>query len=91
MYYVITYDIPDDRRRNKIAKILLDFGSRVQYSVFEASLTDKLYEKMLKRIGKHLEESEDRLIVYHICQKCLGVKETFGSGQVLENKDVYII
>jgi len=29
MLYVISYDIPDDERRLKVAKILLDFGRRV--------------------------------------------------------------
>lgn len=38
MLYTISYDIPDDKRRLKIAKILLDYGPRVQYSVFEAQL-----------------------------------------------------
>ncbi|GAH67947.1 unnamed protein product, partial [marine sediment metagenome] len=32
MFYIISYDIPDDKRRQEIAKILLNFGDRVQYS-----------------------------------------------------------
>ena len=35
MHYTVAYDITDDKRRNKVAKILKDFGKRVQYSVFE--------------------------------------------------------
>ena len=38
MFYVISYDIPDDRRRGQLAKVLKGFGTRVQYSVFEAHL-----------------------------------------------------
>ena len=37
MFYVICYDIPDNRRRNQLAKELKGFGTRVQYSVFEAT------------------------------------------------------
>jgi len=44
MLYVISYDIPDDERRLKVAKILLDFGRRVQYSVFEAHLAGALWK-----------------------------------------------
>ncbi|MEW6376162.1 MAG: CRISPR-associated endonuclease Cas2, partial [Thermodesulfobacteriota bacterium] len=42
MFYVVSYDIPDDQRRIKIAKILEDFGDRVQYSVFECLLEQDL-------------------------------------------------
>ena len=32
--YVIAYDIPDDKRRNNIHKLLLGFGKWTQYSLF---------------------------------------------------------
>jgi CRISPR/Cas system-associated endoribonuclease Cas2 len=35
---VVSYDIPDDRRRLRLAHALKDFGVRVQYSVFECHL-----------------------------------------------------
>ena len=38
MFYVVAYDIRDDRRRTRVAKILEDFGDRAQYSVFEMEL-----------------------------------------------------
>ena len=31
---LIAYDIPDDRRRSRAARVLEGFGDRVQYSVF---------------------------------------------------------
>jgi CRISPR-associated protein Cas2 len=35
---VIAYDISDDKRRSKLAKLLASYGERVQRSVFEAHL-----------------------------------------------------
>ena len=32
--YLIAYDVPDDRRRSRVARVLQEFGDRVQYSVF---------------------------------------------------------
>lgn len=32
--YLVAYDVPDDRRRLAIAKVLQSFGDRIQYSVF---------------------------------------------------------
>ncbi|MFZ5570182.1 MAG: hypothetical protein ACOZF0_07245 [Thermodesulfobacteriota bacterium] len=30
MFYLVSYDIPDDKRRLKIAKTIKDFGDRVR-------------------------------------------------------------
>src|SRR6185436_13646804 len=40
MLILVSYDIPDDRRRTKLANALKDFGERVQYSVFEFLLDE---------------------------------------------------
>ena len=40
MFLVVSYDIPDDRRRTKLHRHLKGFGMRVQYSVFECVLEE---------------------------------------------------
>ena len=60
MFYLVAYDIPDDPRRNRLARVLKDFGARVQYSVFECLLDEQLLERMVTRIRDLLEESEDQ-------------------------------
>jgi hypothetical protein len=40
MQYVVCYDIADDARRSRVSNCLLDFGTRVQESVFVANLED---------------------------------------------------
>ena len=51
MHYTVAYDITDDKRRNRVAKILKDFGTRIQYSVFECN-TDR---RALLRLRNRLE------------------------------------
>ena len=48
--YVICYDLTDDRRRDRLAKTLLDYGKRIQHSVFVAHLDDELLERMMARV-----------------------------------------
>ena len=91
MHYVISYDMPNDRRRVKMAKILLDFGNRVQYSVFEASLDKKLFDKLLKRVNSVVDEQEDNVRIYPLCAICENGIINIGKGDVLEDKDVYIL
>jgi len=38
---VVAYDIIDDKRRNRVAKTMEDYGTRVQYSVFECVLEEE--------------------------------------------------
>ena len=70
MLYIISYDSPDNLRRLKLAKTLLDFGGRVQFSVFEARLDRELLEKLVDRIEKIVDESEDSVKIYPLCGSC---------------------
>ena len=40
--FAICYDITDDRRRARVSTALLDYGARLQESVFVATLDDEL-------------------------------------------------
>ncbi len=89
LYRYITYDIQDDRRRIRVAKTLLDFGSRVQYSVFECIMEDKLLEKLFARLSK-IAADDDSIRIYTLCAKCKATVKVFGRGEVTEDKKVYI-
>lgn len=90
MLYIISYDIPNDRKREKVAKTLLDFGARVQYSVFECIMDDKLLEKMTAKLSKTISE-EDSVRIYALCAKCAGLVQVLGSGGITKDENVYII
>lgn len=36
--YIASYDIADDRRRTRVARLLLQYGTRIQQSVYELFL-----------------------------------------------------
>ncbi len=91
MFYIISYDIPDDKRRQKIAKILLNFGDRVQYSVFEAILSDELLKEMVSSLTRVSRDKEDSIRIYQVCKECKKAIKILGTGAVLEDKDVYIL
>lgn len=90
MFYIVSYDIPDDKKRNRLAKIMLDFGARVQYSVFECNMDDKLLDTMLKRVVKIVSD-EDSVRIYALCGKCLGTVKILGRGNLTKDEDVYIL
>ena len=79
-FYVIAYDIPDDRRRTKIHKILSGFGTWTQYSLFECFLSRKELVQLKAKLAKHLEETQDSLRFYPLCVNCVEKVETVGGS-----------
>jgi len=67
---VVSYDIPDDRRRTKVCKLLKDYGERVQYSVFECQLRPRDLKRLRERLKPLLEPKEDDLRFYRLCAAC---------------------
>ena len=69
MLVLITYDVRTDtpggqRRLRRIAKDCLDFGQRVQYSVFECEVDPAQWTNLKSRLLKEYDEKEDSLRFY---------------------------
>ena len=90
MFVVIAYDIANDKRRNRIAKILLDYGNRVQYSVFEAEITQELLDEILLRLQAVINSDEDSVRIYKICSRCLERVELMGDAKLALPEDVFV-
>jgi len=70
-FYVVVYDISDDRRRTRLHKRLLDYGSPVQYSVFECLVDARGLEQMQQMILRTIKPRQDQVRIYSLCQACL--------------------
>ncbi|MBW1973230.1 MAG: CRISPR-associated endonuclease Cas2 [Deltaproteobacteria bacterium] len=90
-YIVISYDIVDDKKRNRVAKILLDYGRRVQKSVFECRVGEKEYLKIKERIEKTIDMNEDSVRYYFLCAKCQENIDISGWGTVTEDEETIIV
>ena len=85
-FYVIAYDIPNDRRRTKVHKVLSGFGQWTQYSLFEAWLTDKELVALRGKLDRHIKTDEDSVRFYHLCAPCVTKVETIGRPPPQEAK-----
>jgi len=85
MHYIISYDIPDGKRRTKIAKLLEGHGIRVQYSVFECDLSPGLFAHLRRDLEYLLNLKEDNLRIYRLCADCAGQVERVGVQGFFEN------
>lgn len=91
MQYVVCYDIADDRRRNRMATALLDFGERVQESVFVAHLDDDLAERMKERLTRIVDADWDRVHVFEMCAGCAKRVWVLGTAEVVREREWYIL
>lgn len=85
MFVVVCYDIPCDRRRNKVGKILEGFGTRVQKSVFECDLEPKHNHKLKQKLSKVLKD-EDSVRYYYLCGQCLPKVEVVNGPPVTQSQ-----
>ncbi len=88
--YVIAYDIPDDKRRTKVHKILQGYGTWTQYSLFECFLTRKQLVLLQSRLADYLVAREDSVRFYSLCASCVSKVETVG-GPPPDEPHVYIV
>ncbi len=87
---LIAYDVADDRKRTRLAKLLLDYGDRVQKSVFEADLNAKEIQEILEKGAKYLQR-EDSLRIYPLCGECVRKVRTRGRTIALETASLRIV
>ncbi len=61
-FYLVSYDIIDDKRRNKVFKILMDYGDRVQYSVFCCQLNERELLALQEKLRTRIHMTEDQVL-----------------------------
>lgn len=91
-HYVIAYDIADDKRRTRIVKALKGVGHRVQYSLFEAELSEESLIRLRMAVGRIIKASEDSVIYYPRCGHCRDAALRDGvSRDPLADEDYYFM
>ena len=77
-FVVVAYDIADDRRRQKIARLLVQYGIRCNESVFECLLTGPKIRKLKQQLAKLADEKEDSILYYYLCLPCVMKRDSLG-------------
>lgn len=79
MLVLVVYDIPDNRRRTKLATFLEGYGRRVQKSVFECFLTLAEMKGLQQKVQRRIKLEEDNVRFYWIPSDALPKVLTLGS------------
>ena len=84
MLVLITYDVKTETkegrsRLRKIAKICVNYGLRVQNSVFECNIENALWVKVKDELLKTYDKAEDSLRFYYLGNNYRTKLEHFGA------------
>ncbi len=91
MRYVISYDVVDDRRRERVARTLDDYGDRVQRSVFEAELDQRHLSLLVERLRREMNTDEDNIVIYPLCATCVGKSLRLGQNAGLDTRRAIVV
>lgn len=91
MFWIVSYDIPNDKRRGKVAKILEGYGRRAQYSVFECEINDEQREKLERALKREIDTEEDDIRFYPMNRADLKRVRLLGRAELYRARGWYIV
>lgn len=87
MRVIVTYDISDESRLRKVAKISEDYGTRVQKSIFELNITPAKLEEYIERLMETIDPLVDGIKFFPLCEACaLREVEIIGQGIFVDDE-----
>ena len=91
--YLVCYDISSNKYRKKAADTLLNYGRRVQFSVFECELGKAHYKKLCAELKKLVEQCGENvnICIFEINKNDYAKKVTFGNPQFVSAKSENVI
>jgi CRISPR-associated protein, Cas2 family len=91
MNMIVAYDIADPKRLTRVAKIVSDYGVRVQKSIFEVTVTDRIFAEMKRRVEGVIVPEKDGVKYFPLCEKCAGTVEIIGQGVYTDPDEEFYI
>lgn len=84
MRWLVIYDIRDHRRLARVAKIMEDYGVRVQKSKFELDAGDAAISEMRVRLAAAIDPDVDGIKMIPLCEGCRHKIEVYGVGGLVD-------
>lgn len=75
---IVAYDIAEPRRLLKVAKVMKDYGLRVQKSIFEVEVSERQFREMKMRAEAIIHPLQDGVKYFPLCDRCADTMECIG-------------
>ena len=90
-YDVCTADAAGRKRLSKVAKICVNYGQRVQNSVFECELDNAQLIVVRDKLSKAMDEKQDSLRIYNLGNRYASRIEHYGVKNTYDPEDAMIL
>ena len=90
-YDVSTADAAGRKRLSKVAKICVNYGQRVQNSVFECMLDPTQLTLVRSKLRKIINEETDSLRIYNLGDKYASRIEHYGAKSSYDPQEVIML
>lgn len=87
-FTLIIYDIENNKRRAKFAKLMESYGVRVQLSAFEIRVSGAKLTKLINSIPRYISK-DDSVKLYQIRGDAM--VKSWGKNTTIGDGDVYIV
>ncbi len=96
MDVLITYDVNTETKEGKkrlrdVAKVCLNYGQRVQKSVFECSINEVQMEVLINKIVKIIDEETDSVRVYRLVEPRQKYVKVYGIDHYASFNDPLVV
>jgi CRISPR-associated protein Cas2 len=96
MFVLVTYDVstttrPGRRRLRRVAQVCLNFGQRVQFSVFECNLCETDLVRLRHNLLEEINPDEDSLRLYMLGEDPSRRVEHYGQKPSQDFEDLLLI
>jgi len=92
LFYLIVYDLPDNKaankRRTRLHDLLSGYGKRTQYSVFECFLSVVQFARLQVQIEQLIKPPEDSLKIYVLDATAVRRTLVYGSEMPRQEKTI---
>lgn len=92
--YLIAYDVPNDRRRTRLAKLLVGYGDRIQYSVFVVDAARAKLVRLRDEIKNVIDRDVDSVLLCDLGPLSAvdeGAFSVIGAARPLTDGDALIV
>ncbi len=90
-YDVATSDDGGQRRLRRVAKACLDYGQRVQYSVFECIIDPAQWTVLRQRLISEIDQKSDSLRFYYLGSNWKRRVEHVGAKESIDQEGPLIV
>lgn len=88
---IVSYDISDNRKRNKFSKYLSKFGFRLQYSVYQIDNSERFLNVIKNDIQNKFAKTfsqDDSVILFKMSKTCEVIKFGYAKN---EDDDMLVV